>query len=66
MRKEKNYDFRKRMLQVHRKNLRDRELLPEANELEVKDGFLVILPGADQLARLESDAAGDPMDEIVI
>ena len=33
MKTERNYDFRKRLLQVHRKDLRDAAILPEANEL---------------------------------
>ncbi len=39
--KEVNYEFRKRMLEVHKKDIRDFSLIPEENEYEIKD-FTVI------------------------
>jgi len=44
LKQEKNYDFRKRMLEVHEKNIRDTNLLPTSQELEFSDGLTVVLP----------------------
>ena len=43
MQKERNYDFRKRLLQVHRKDIRDHTLTPTAEETELRDGFRIVL-----------------------
>lgn len=40
---EKNYAFRKRMLQIHQVDLRDANLLPGEDEFEITDGFVVDL-----------------------
>lgn len=42
--KEKNYDFRKRMLEVHEKNIRDYNLVPNKNEFVIEDGIYIVLP----------------------
>ena len=42
--KENNYDFRKRMQEVHEKNIRNNKLIPYGNELELKDGLTVFIP----------------------
>ena len=44
MQKERNYDFRKRLLQVHRKDIRDHSLTPTAQETALRDGFRIVLP----------------------
>lgn len=49
MKKENNYDFRKRMLQVHRKNIRDYDIHPDSDEQVLEDGFCVILPEVDDV-----------------
>ncbi len=40
---QKNYDFRKAMLEVHKKDLRDFSVKPCANEFEIKDGMKIII-----------------------
>lgn len=42
--KEKNYDFRKRMLSVHEKNIRNNDLKPTNNDFIIKDGTAIIIP----------------------
>lgn len=50
MKQERNYAFRERMLQVHEKNLRDDNLLPLSDELELKDGLVIsFAPDADEV-----------------
>ena len=46
---EKNYDFRKRMLAIHEKDIRNYNLKPGANQLEIKNGVTVIVPGDDEV-----------------
>jgi len=41
--KEKNYDFRKRMLEVHERDIRNTSLKALANEFEIKNGFTIVL-----------------------
>lgn len=48
---EKNYDFRKRLLEVHKKNVRNENAVLQENELEIKDGFTIFV----------SETAGDCM-----
>ncbi|MBQ4110492.1 MAG: hypothetical protein IJC74_06365 [Clostridia bacterium] len=43
MRTEKNYEFRKRISQVHRENIRNNTLEINDNEYELKDGLVVFL-----------------------
>lgn len=51
MKVEKNFDFRKRMLEVHRRDLRDNTLLPDAQEFEISDNFKIYLhKNADEVA----------------
>ncbi|MFA7637642.1 MAG: hypothetical protein WCX81_07750, partial [Monoglobales bacterium] len=48
--KEQNYDFRKAMLETHKKDLRDYSILPAADEFEIKDGMkLVVDPDASEV-----------------
>lgn len=49
MKKERNYDFRKRMLQVHRKDVRDYTLMPQADEYVINNGFCVTIPDDSDL-----------------
>ncbi|MBQ3557602.1 MAG: hypothetical protein IJA11_07410 [Oscillospiraceae bacterium] len=50
MHKERNYDFRKRLLQIHRKDLRDAAILPNENELVLDDGWWIVMPAdADEI-----------------
>lgn len=46
LQQEKNYDFRKRMLCVHEKDIRNNSLTPKENELEIKD-FVTIIVSED-------------------
>lgn len=39
--KERKYGFRERMLEVHKKGIRNYELIPASDEFEVKDGILI-------------------------
>ena len=41
---EKNYDFRKRMLNIHEKDIRNYNLNPAANQLEIQCGVTVMIP----------------------
>ncbi len=50
LKKENRYQFRQRMLEQHEKNLRDFNKTPQADELEIKNGFTVKLaPDADEV-----------------
>jgi len=40
---EKNYDFRKRMSEIHDKNVRDNALVCSADELELEDGVRMVV-----------------------
>ena len=41
LKKENNYEFRKRMLKLHEENIRKYELMPLAEELEIGDGIYI-------------------------
>lgn len=41
---EKNYEFRKKLLTVHKENIRDTSLTPESNEYEIPEGIVIKLP----------------------
>lgn len=41
---EKKYEFRKRLLKVHKENLRDYSVIPDEKELVIQDGFTICLP----------------------
>ena len=43
MKKEERFAFKKELLQVHKKNRRNRELLPEADEFEIKSGIRIVV-----------------------
>lgn len=44
MKNEQKYEFRKRLLNIHRKNVRDFDILPEENEFELKNGVNIVIP----------------------
>lgn len=44
-----NYEFRKRMLDVHKKNRRDPERVPAAGEVSVGRGWTIVIPDADDV-----------------
>ncbi len=44
LQKEQNYEFRKRMLAIHEKDVRDPALLPQADEFVIEDGLYVVVP----------------------
>ena len=44
LQKEKKYDFRKRMLQVHKPDIRNKALLPTEDEFVIQNGCTVWLP----------------------
>jgi len=41
---EKNYDFKKRLLTVHKSDIRDFSAVADSNEYEIKDSFKIIIP----------------------
>ena len=41
---ENNYDFRKRMSEVHEKNIRNKNLVLSDDEFAIKDGAKIVLP----------------------
>lgn len=43
MKKEYKYQFKKDLLQIHKKNIRDLSLVPEENEFELKNGLLLVV-----------------------
>lgn len=43
--KEQNYDFRKRLVQPHKRNIRDNSLIPNADELELTADFTISISG---------------------
>jgi len=38
---EKNYEFRKKLIEIHKKDLHDTTVLKKENEIEITDGFIV-------------------------
>ncbi len=44
MPKESLYDFRKRLLEVHKKGIRNHNLLPGENEFEIKNNMKLVIP----------------------
>ena len=57
---EHNYDFRKRMLEVHNANVRDYDLLPQTNEVEVTEEWEIVIP--ENADRVILTAAKDLQD----
>ena len=44
MRKEINYEFKKRLLKVHKENIRNYDIISEQNEIVLENGCKIILP----------------------
>ena len=44
LKKENNYDFRKRMLEIHEKNIRNYSLKAKDTEFEIQDGLVIHIP----------------------
>lgn len=61
---EKNYEFRHKMLKVHREDLRDTSLAPSFDEIEIKDGFVIDISRAKTEVILT--AAKDLQDYLLI
>lgn len=60
MKTEQPYEFRKRMLTVHRADLRDLSAQINENETEIRDGFCIILPqNADEVIRTAAKDLSD-------
>ena len=49
LKKEKRYEFRNKLMEVHKKNIRNVSLKVEADEFEIKDQFIIVLPQEDDL-----------------
>ncbi len=43
LKKERNYEFRERMLEIHKKDIRDYNVKPEADEFCLSDGILIAI-----------------------
>ncbi|MBR1968998.1 MAG: hypothetical protein IKA17_01435 [Clostridia bacterium] len=44
LRTEKKYEFRKRLLNIHREDIRDYTAVPTKQDAEIKNGFAVVVP----------------------
>jgi len=44
LKKEQRYEFRKRLKQIHKSNIRDRSLMPSENELALDDRLFISVP----------------------
>ena len=44
LKKEVNYEFRSRLLEVHKKDIRDFSLVPGSDEFEIKDCMVISVP----------------------
>lgn len=61
---EKNYEFRKKLIEIHKKDLRDTDIIKEKNELEITDGFAIDVSAAETDVVLT--AAKDFVDYMLI
>lgn len=64
LKKEQNYDFRKRMSEIHSKNIRNNKLTPNADELEIKDGAKIVI--SENAGDVIINAAKDLADYLFI
>ena len=46
---EKAYDFRKKLLTIHEKNIRNFDYVPKENELEIRDGVVIEIGNTDNV-----------------
>ena len=44
LKQEQRYEFRKRLMELHKPNIRNYDITANENEIEFKDGFSIILP----------------------
>lgn len=44
LKNEKKYEFRKRLLNIHKRNIRNFDIFPQENELELKNGINIVIP----------------------
>ena len=44
LKKENRYDFKKELLQIHKKNVRNHSLVPNENEFVIADNFYITVP----------------------
>ncbi len=44
LKKEQRYEFRKRLMELHKPNIRNYDIVKAENEFEIKDNFSIILP----------------------
>ncbi len=60
LKKELQYDFRKDMLEIHKKNIRDLSLAPAVNEFEIKENMTVVTAtdASDVILTAAKDLAG--------
>ena len=50
MKTENAYDFRKKLLEVHEKNIRDFDIKPAENEFVINDGIKIEIPENEPIA----------------
>ena len=43
LKKERNYEFRERMLEIHKKGIRDYSLEAKTDEFQITDGILIAI-----------------------
>lgn len=46
---EKRYDFRREIMQIHKTDIRKYDLLPTDDEVELKDGIVIVMPEEDNI-----------------
>lgn len=64
LKKENRYDFKKELLQIHKKDRRDFGQRLNANEVEIKDGVVIVLPKESDIVVLT--AAKDFLDYLLV
>lgn len=61
---EKNYEFRKRLLNIHKKNIKDLSITAKDFEFEIRNGFTLILP--EKYGDVTLTAAKDFVDYLFV
>ena len=61
---EKNYEFRHKMLKIHREDIRNKRLVPSLDEIEIKDGFVIDI--SRTMTEVVLTAAKDLQDYLLI
>ncbi len=64
MKQERPYDFKKELLQIHKKNARDFSRQPEENEFQIPDGISIVLPEEENV--VVTTAAKDFIDYLFV